>query len=229
MIAKLTFKLKYYNDYLFMHNSMEYTRRRQELRNLRYEEFRRFRRRSLRDNTMCMLRWRYGREMVHRSRANVLPHNAQSTSNPPGTVTIEIRRNSFMPYDAEANATREVTSRPSIQIRNPHLTENLENNNNVEQRSTDDEDLPSNIIRHNQESNIYNERSQLDDSHSTNSTRPGIDERTQRTSLQDTEGRISSHYQNLVDQYVTLVRHYFDASRNRDTVSYIHILILISC
>lgn len=139
------------------------------------------------------------------------------------TVTIEIHRNSFMSYDVELNQTREATSpsitrNPSRPIGNPASTDNTEN------RSADDsndDNLPNSVRRHNRESSAINDSHPRDELYERlNNVWVGVDERLRGSNSQDPERRINLCYRDLVDQYVTLVRRYFDVSRNRDTVSY---------
>lgn len=216
----------------------------QELRSsLRQEDARFPRRRNLSEGTMSILR-RYntyatmysGHELVHQFRDDtvvVSPRNAQSTSTPSGTVTIEIRRNSFMPYDVELNQTREATSRPSIarSLHLPSVGPRLENMDSAGNRSADDsndDEAPAGLAaRREREANAINDELQSRHSHPRddlyerlNNAWVGVDERLQGSNSQDPERRINLCYRNLVDQYVTLVRRYFDVSnRNRDTVS----------
>lgn len=139
-------------------------------------------------------------------------------------VTIEIHRNSFMPYDVELNQTREATSSPSI-TRNPSRSiGNPASTDNVENRSADDsndDDLNS-TRRRDRESSAINDSHPRDELYERlNNVWVGVDERLRGSNSQDPERRINLCYRDLVDQYVTLVRRYFDVSRNRDTVSYI--------
>lgn len=213
----------------------------QQLRNgTRQEEARFQRRRNLSEGTMSMLRWPSCQrrcndrhhELVRQLRtAMSFRNNAQSASTPSGTVTIEIRRNSFLPYDVELNQTNEATSSSNI-TRNPRPPSNPANAaDNVENRqSTDDsneDDFPSSSARsRDRESNATNDSHFRDTLYERlNNVWDGVDERLRGRNVQDPERRINLCYRNLVDQYVTLVRSYFDISRNRDTVSYMYVYI----
>lgn len=101
---------------------------------------------------------------------------------------------------------------------------------NVDNRSADDsndDDLPSNLTRqHDRESSTTNQELRAggsqprDDLYERlNNAWIGVDERLRRGNFQESERQMNICYRNLVDQYVTLVRRYFDTSRNRDTVS----------
>lgn len=155
-----------------------------------------------------------------------------------------------MPYDVELNQTREAaTSRPCVPMRNSRPSGSLENADNFENRSADDSNdddddddededddddhLPIGpAMRRDQQREatgaINDEleprdvRSRDDLYERLNNAWIGVDERLQGASgnSQDPERRINLCYRNLVDQYVTLVRRYFDVSRNRDTVSH---------
>ncbi|XP_011872893.1 PREDICTED: uncharacterized protein LOC105564813 isoform X2 [Vollenhovia emeryi] len=119
----------------------------------------------------------------------------------------------------ELSQTREATSSPSI-MRNPSRpTGNPASADNAENRSADesnDDDVLHLLRRSNRDSTAIN-NSALSDN-----VWVGVDERLERgrgNSSQDPERRINLCYRDLVDQYVTLVvRHYFDVSRNRDTI-----------
>lgn len=207
---------------------------------LRQEEARFPRRRNLSEGTMSMLR-RYNDYATHYENYELLLHqfrdatassrNAQSASTSSGTVTIEIRRNSFIPYDVELNQTREATFHPNV-ARNPHPTSsNPENADDVENRSADDsshDEPPTNAAaRRDQEANTINDELPRGDSHQRdelyerlNNAWVRVNERSQAGNSQNPDRRINLCYRNLIDQYVTLVRRYFDVSRNRDTVSY---------
>ncbi|KAM0734884.1 Activating molecule in BECN1-regulated autophagy protein 1 [Formica fusca] len=202
----------------------------QQFRNsTRQEEARFQRRRNLSEGTMSMLRWpschrrcndRH-HELVRQLRTAIsFRNNAQSASTPSGTVTIEIRRNSFLPYDVELNQTNEATSSPNITRNPPRPPGNPTNADNVENRSADDsndDDFPNSSMRsRDREPNATNT------SHLRDTLYERLnnvwDERMRGRSVQDPERRINLCYRNLVDQYVTLVRRYFDISRNRDTI-----------
>lgn len=222
----------------------------QELRStLRQEETTRFpRRRNLSEGTISMLRryntyatMYFGHELEQQFRDDAVVssrNNTQSTNTPSGTVTVEICRNSFMPYDVELNQTREATSRPNItRILHPPSV-SLENMDSAENRSADDsndDEAPVDLAtRREQEANTINDELQSSHSHPRddlydrlNNAWAGVDERLQRNNSQDPERRINLCYRNLVDQYVTLVRRYFDVSnRNRDTVSYYRVILV---
>lgn len=149
------------------------------------------------------------------------------TSAPSSTVTFEIRRNSFVPYDVELNQTREATSRPNI-ARNLHPPSSV-GLENMDSADSADEAPAGLAARREREANAINDELQSRHSHPRddlyerlNNAWIGVDERLQSSNLssQDPERRINLCYRNLVDQYVTLVRRYFDVSnRNRDTVS----------
>lgn len=139
-----------------------------------------------------------------------------------------------MPYDVELNQTREATSSPSIARNPPRPTGNPANADSVDNRSADDsndDDLPSSVRRHDRESSVINS---LPDSRPRdelyerlNNVWIGVDERLRGNNSQDPERRINLCYRDLVDQYVTLVRRYFDVSRrNRDTV---YTLLYLQC
>lgn len=211
----------------------------QQFRNsARQEEARFQRRRNLSEGTMSMLRWPLchrrcndrHHELVRQLRTAIsFRNNAQSASTPSGTVTIEIRRNSFLPYDVELNQTNEATSSPNITRNLPRPTGNPTNADNVENRSADDsndDDFPYTSVR-----NRDREPNTTNTSHLRDTLYERLnnvwDERMRGRSVQDPERRINLCYRNLVDQYVTLVRRYFDISRNRDTVSYIHIHVIV--
>ncbi|KYN00117.1 Activating molecule in BECN1-regulated autophagy protein 1 [Cyphomyrmex costatus] len=136
-------------------------------------------------------------------------------------LTIEICHNSFIPYDVELNQTRETTS-PSITRNPPRPTGNPANTDNVDNRSADDsndDDLPSSLRSRDRESNTINDSHPRDELYERlNNVWVGVDERLRGTNSQDPERRINLCYRDLVDQYVTLVRRYFDVSRNRDTI-----------
>lgn len=213
----------------------------QQFRNgARQEEARFQRRRNLSEGTMSMLRWpschrrcndRH-HELVRQLRtAMSFRNNAQSASTPSGTVTIEIRRNSFLPYDVELNQTNEATSSPNITRNPPRPPSNPANADNVENRSADDsndDDFPSSSARsRDREPNATNASRIRDSLYERLNVWDGVDERLRGRSVQDPERRINLCYRNLVDQYVTLVRSYFDISRNRDTVSYIYTHVII--
>lgn len=130
-----------------------------------------------------------------------------------------------MPYDVEMNRTREATSSPSI-TRNPlRPTGNPTSMDNIENRSADDsndDDLPSSVRRRDREPSVINDSHPRDELYERlNNVWVGVDERLRGSNSQDPERRINLCYRDLVDQYVTLVRRYFDVSRNRDTVNYI--------
>jgi len=140
-----------------------------------------------------------------------------------------------MLYNVELNQTREVTSSPSI-TRNPSRSiGNPASTDNAENRSADDsndDDLPNSTRRRDRESAI---NAAINDSHPRdelyerlNNVWVGVDERLRGSNSQDPERRINLCYRDLVDQYVTLVRRYFDVSRNRDTVSYILLFAILS-
>ncbi|KAG5334499.1 AMRA1 protein, partial [Acromyrmex charruanus] len=121
----------------------------------------------------------------------------------------------------ELNQTREATS-PSI-TRNPSRpTGNPGNTENVDNRSADDsndDDLPSSLRSRDRESSIINDSHSRDELYERlNNVWVGVDERLRGSNSQDPERRINLCYRDLVDQYVTLVRRYFDVSRNRDTI-----------
>lgn len=94
--------------------------------------------------------------------------------------------------------------------------------------SNDDETSAGLAARREQEENVIDDELQTSHSHPRddlydrlNNAWAGVDERLQENNSLDPERRINLCYRNLVDQYVTLVRRYFDVSnRNRDTVSY---------
>ncbi|XP_014479238.1 PREDICTED: uncharacterized protein LOC106746762 isoform X2 [Dinoponera quadriceps] len=131
----------------------------------------------------------------------------------------------------ELNQTREATSRPSI-ARNLHLPGvSLDNMDNAENRSADDsnddEASAALALARQREVDAVREQLQLPSARDPrdelyerlNNAWVGVDERLQRGNSQDPERRINLCYRNLVDQYVTLVRRYFDVSnRNRDTI-----------
>lgn len=223
-----------------MSNFSRFTNHQQFRNGTRQEEARFQRRRNLSEGTMSMLRWpschrRYNdrhHELVRQLRtAMSFRNNAQSSSTPSGTVTIEIRRNNFLPYDVELNQTNEATSSPNI-TRNPlRPPSNPVNVDNTENRSTDDsndDDFPSSSVRNrNREPNATS--AYFGDTYEQlNNVWNGVDERLRGRNVRDPERRINLCYRSLVDQYVRLVRRYFDISRNRDTVSYtcIHINIM---
>lgn len=135
-----------------------------------------------------------------------------------------------MPYDVEMNRTREATSSPSI-TRNPlRPTGNPTSMDNIENRSADDsndDDLPSSVRRRDREPSVINDSHPRDELYERlNNVWVDVDERLRGSNSQDPERRINLCYRDLVDQYVTLVRRYFDVSRNRDTVSYIYIIVI---
>ncbi|XP_071642192.1 uncharacterized protein [Temnothorax longispinosus] len=122
----------------------------------------------------------------------------------------------------ELNQTREATSSPSI-TRNPlRPTGNPANTDNAENRSADDsndDDLPSSVRRRDREPSAINDSRPRDEfNQRLNNVWFGVDERLRGSNSQDPERRINLCYRDLVDQYVTLVRRYFDVSRNRDTI-----------
>ncbi|XP_011267694.1 probable serine/threonine-protein kinase DDB_G0282963 isoform X3 [Camponotus floridanus] len=201
----------------------------QQFRNgTRQEEARFQRRRNLSEGTMSMLRWssyhhRYNdrhHELVRQLRtAMSFRNNAQSSSTPSGTVTIEIRRNSFLPYDVELNQTNEATSSPNI-TRNPlRPPGNPVNVDNIENRSANDsnDDFPSSSMRNrDREPNTTN--AYFGDTYEQLNNVLNNGERLRGRNVRDPERRINLCYRSLVDQYVRLVRRYFDISRNRDTI-----------
>jgi len=212
----------------------------QQFRNgTRQEEAQFQRRRNLSEGTMSMLRWssyhhRYNdrhHELVRQLRtAMSFRNNAQSSSTPSGTVTIEIRRNSFLPYDVELNQTNEATSSPNI-TRNPlRPPGNPVNVDNIENRSANDsnDDFPSSSVR-NRDREPNTTSTYFGDTYEqlNNVLNTGVDERLRGRNVRDPERRINLCYRNLVDQYVRLVRRYFDISRNRDTVSSIYIYMSV--
>jgi len=127
-----------------------------------------------------------------------------------------------MPYAVELNQTREATSSPSI-TRNPPRPANTDNVDNRSADDSNDDDLPSSLRSRDRESSAINDPHPRDELYQRlNNVWVGVDERLRGNNSQDPERRINLCYRDLVDQYVTLVRRYFDVSRNRDTVSYIH-------
>jgi len=124
------------------------------------------------------------------------------------------------------NQTREAISRPSI-ARNPRQrSSNSTNTDNVDNRSADDSNDDLDLPRHHDRELNASNQPQRGDPHPRdelyerlNNAWVGVDERL-RNNSQDSERRMNLCYRNLVDQYVTLVRRYFDVSRNRDTVSH---------
>lgn len=213
-----------------MSSFSRFTNHHQQFRNSasRQEEARFQRRRNLSEGTMSMLRWPYRHHELarHLRTAVSFRNNAQSASTPSGTVTIEIRRNSFLPYDVELNQTREATSYPNITRNPPHPPSNLASTDNVENRladdGNDDDDLPSNStrLRDREPNAISDNRDELYER--LNNAWVGVYERLRQGNSSDPERRINLCYRKLVDQYVTLVRRYFEVSRNRDTVSYLY-------
>lgn len=134
-------------------------------------------------------------------------------------------------YNVEPISTRLATSRPILTMRSARPSSNLENVDNFENRSddsNDDEDdlPPTNLTRRDREASAIEDDvgtidRRLADLYQINNE---WDERMQRIlptvrPPRDPERSINLCYRNLVDQYVTLVKRYFNVSRNRDTVS----------
>ncbi|KAG7209033.1 hypothetical protein KM043_015197 [Ampulex compressa] len=193
-----------------------------------WQEEARFQRRgNFSETTMNLLRWQYGQELVRQFRATISSRNTQATPTPPGTVTIEVRRNSFMPYDGQTNQNSEPATRPNNTTDNP-ASRSLRNIDHFDDRSegdSNDEDLPTNPSQSNAGSNSMGAENQQDNSLSRsnmderlNSLWSELYERLEGMRSHDTERRINLCYRRLVDQYERLVRRYFDISRNRDTI-----------
>lgn len=216
---------RYFDEYVRMRRELEADRYRfgdEQIHRLRLNiEERDFRaRRNLTDEAIILLRRQY---FLHRVCERLAPPTQPEAGAGPsqpatapqmGNVTIEVRRNNYLNFDTPAarGETQEVNApqdndRSSEDSNGEELLSGLSRDNNY-----------PNLVSVEQRHNNLIRRSESLDQRIDNLWEE-INERLEGVNTQDMERRINLCYRNLVDQYETLVRRYFDISRNRDTVS----------